>query len=200
MRDAALPDNVGFSGKRWPQTPADVEAFVALLVAEGVRSYLEIGCRYGDTFHAVGSALPAGSRLVACDLPDARNGRMNIGRHPESEKYLRRAALDLCTQGKMAQVVIGDSHAPEIIEAVRRGAPFDAILIDGDHTPAGARADWDNFAPMGRIIALHDIFGDSSAARGPKPLFKELKAKFRHQVIGDGVRRGFGIIWRDQAA
>ena len=49
-RAMAASDPVGFSGRHWPQTREEVEAFVALLVAEGVTSYLEIGCRYGDTF------------------------------------------------------------------------------------------------------------------------------------------------------
>lgn len=197
QRDMAMPDNVGFSGKRWPQDRDEVREFISVLVAEGVESYLEIGCRYGDTVHAVGMALPLGARVVACDLPDAKNGRKNIGRHPESGKFLQRAVDDLAKNGRDAHCILGDSHDPEIVKAVLALGPFDAILIDGDHTPAGARADWTNFAGAGHIIALHDIYGDQSAARGPRPLFAELrKTHARSLTIGKGERRGFGLVWR----
>lgn len=196
-RRIAATDPIGFSGQHWPQTREEIDAFIALLVAEGVRSYLEIGCRYGDTFHAVGMALPEGSRLVAIDLPDAKNGRLNIGRHPRSADYLHRAARDLARNGRTARVILGSSQAPDAIKMARELGPYDAVLIDGDHTPEGVRADWANYSPLGRIVALHDIFGDSSASRGPRPLFKELKTTHRHVAIGKGERRGFGVLWRE---
>ena len=44
-------------------------AFVKLMRAEGVRSYLEIGLRLGHTFAYVGEHLPRGSTMVGVDLP-----------------------------------------------------------------------------------------------------------------------------------
>jgi hypothetical protein len=194
-------DPIGYSGRRWPQYIDEVHEFIRQLQAAGVRSYLEIGCRYGDTVHAVGMALPAGSRIVACDLPDAKNGKSNVGRHPDSATYLHRAVQNLIEEGRDGQVVLGNSQDPAIIAAVKALGPFDAILIDGDHTPAGARADWKNYSPMARkITALHDIFGESSAAKGPKPLFAELRERHHGVAIAhDGLRRGFGLLFMEPA-
>src|SRR5688572_2785031 len=122
-------DRKGFSGKRWPQYQEEIDAFIALLQGEGVRSYLEIGCRYGDTFHAVGKALPKGSRLVAVDLPDTNRGKP-IGKYGDSESYLRRAGKDLNSDHDV-HVFIGNSQAPEVVAAVAALGPYDAVMIDG---------------------------------------------------------------------
>lgn len=187
----------GFSGQRWPQYREEVEALIAILAREGVRSYLEVGCRYGDTFHAVGLALPKGSRCVACDLPAWRNG-VKSTRHTNSESYLRRAASDLIARGRQATVIIGDSHHPDTVAKVRALGPFDAAFIDGDHTPEGVAADWHNYGPLARIVAFHDIVGKESASSGPGPLFERLSESHRHQRISvTPDANGIGVIWRD---
>jgi hypothetical protein len=191
----------GWSGKPWPQYREEVEAMIAVFKSEGVRSYLEVGCRYGDTFRAVGRALPNGSRCVACDLPgayssDKRPGRKN--RHANSWVYLQRAADDLTKHGWPATVIIGNSHHPDTVAKVRALAPFDAVFIDGDHALDGVTADWRNFGPMGRIVAFHDLKGEKSASYGPRQLFNELKASHRHKVISvDPASCGIGIVWHE---
>ena len=120
-------DIAGFSGKPWPQYQFEIQGFIDLLVSEGVRSYLEIGCRYGDTWHAVGSALPKGSRIVALDLPGAKSGFEHKGGHQDSGDYLELAAEDLRKKGQDAIVIIGNSHQKETVTVIQKLAPFDAI-------------------------------------------------------------------------
>ena len=40
---------------------------------------------------------------------------------------------------------------------MRQHGPYDLVFIDGDHSPAGVRADWQNYGPMARLVAFHDI-------------------------------------------
>ncbi len=190
-------DIAGFSGKPWPQYQFEIQGFIDLLCSENVRSYLEIGCRYGDTWHAVGSALEQGSRLVGLDLPGAKSGFEHKGGHQDSGDYLELAASDLRKQGQDAVVIIGNSHKRNTIETARAAGPYDAILIDGDHTAAGVNSDWDDYGPMGRIVAFHDISGNGKWALQIRPIFQLLAKKLRSTtIIHDDLRRGIGVLWR----
>lgn len=187
----------GFSGHRWPQYQEEIQPFIQLLHDEGCTSYLEIGCRYGDTWHAVGMSLPKGSRLVGVDLPGARSGMISKRGHRGSHAYLMRAAEDLCKHGYDAHIIIGNSHERKIVKEVAAFTPFDAVFIDGDHTPKGLREDLANYGPMARIIALHDIHGHGKNTKQIMPVFKELaKGKRSMKFVHDGLRRGIGVIWR----
>jgi len=73
-------------------------------------------------------------------------------------------------------------------DAVRGwSAPIDFLLIDGDHSEAGVRRDWEEWSPFvvpGGIVLLHDarLFegGWTSAEYGPVILVDEL---FRRRRI-----------------
>lgn len=194
-------DQAGFSGKPHPQYPAELARFIALLVAAGVRSYLEVGCRYGDTVHAVGRALARGSRIVALDLPGAKSGQINKGGHQDSGRYLEAAVADLrgaC--GHDARVIFGDSHHPATLAQAAALGPYDALLIDGDHTAVGVMQDWLDYGPLARIVAFHDIAGEGKWSRQVRPVFEAAAIGRHHRTfIQDGKRRGIGVVWRDGA-
>ena len=190
-------DICGFSGMPWPQYQEEIQGFIQLLKDEGCTSYLEVGCRYGDTWHAVGMALPGGSRLVGVDLPGAKSGMKNKGGHQNSGGYLKKAGKDLIKHGRDAHVIIGDSQDQETIAKVVELAPFDIVLIDGDHTARGVRMDLRNYGPMARMVAFHDICGEGKWARQIRPIFKKVadgkrSVTFEH----DGLRRGIGVVWK----
>lgn len=191
-----IHDRPGFSGKPWPQYPEEIDGLMAFFVEQGCRSYMEIGCRYGDTFHAVGMALPEGSKLLAVDLPGAKSGMKNKGGHQDSGTYLKRAVADLRGRGYDANVILGDSHDEETLERVKPFAPFDAILIDGDHTQEGVTADWKMYGGLGRFIAFHDIAGTGKWAQQIRPVYQQLcKGRNHREFIFDNKRRGIGVVW-----
>ena len=188
------PKIIGFSGAKWPQYQDEIQGFISFLKEKGVKSYLEVGCRHGDTLHAVGLALPKGSLLVAVDLPGARSGKKTGGKSPNSYKALHRAASDLKKRGQKAIVILGDSHDSKVVESVRKYAPFDAIFIDGDHSFDGVKADWINYGPMGNLVAFHDI---SAEDKGCIQLFNELKQTYNHTEFAYYDRGGIGVVWND---
>lgn len=186
-----------FSGRRASQRADELEPFIALLKARKVRSYLEIGARHGDTFHAVMSALPVGSMGVALDWPGAPWGT------DKSLMPLFAVERDLQQQGYRIHVAIGDSQSPAVIAKVLEEGPFDAILIDGDHRYDGVAADWRNYGGRASLVAFHDIAGsgqtstDGLAVEVPR-LWREIKdSRPRGKIVefvGPGSTMGIGAI------
>lgn len=182
------------SGRRASQRADELLPFIELLKAEGVRSYLEIGARHGDTFDMVARSLPVGSRVVAVDLGGGAWGT------PKSVPVLKEAIAGLTDYD--AHVIFGDSTIRRVIEAVKALGPFDAILIDGDHRYDGVRKDWLNYGPMGRLVAFHDIVGEGQTTRdGVHPvevprLWAEIREPGSVEFVGEGSAMGIGVMRR----
>lgn len=184
-----------FSGRNPSQVPEELSAFIALLKSRGVRSYLEIGARHGDTFHAVMTSLPVGSIGVAVDLPGGAWGQT------KSAQHLDRAVTDLCHLGYKASRIFGNSRATETFFAVQALSPFDAGLIDGDHRYCGVKADWETYGPLCAITAFHDIAGEGQTARnGGMPvevprLWREIKAeRDTVEFVAPQSKMGIGVV------
>jgi predicted O-methyltransferase YrrM len=185
-----------FSGRQASQHPEELAGFIALLQSRGVRSYLEIGTRHGDTFHEIMLALPEGSRGVAVDLPGALWGINS------SRDHLNRAVADLCAKGRPCSSLFGDSQTDATRRLVVGRGPYDAALIDGDHTYQGVLRDWQQYRKIAPIIAFHDIVGTGQAEKVhgnpvevPR-LWAELKACGLETVefIGEGSTMGIGVV------
>jgi hypothetical protein len=94
----------------------------------------------------------------------------------------------------------GSSQTEEMRDRVLAtlGGPADFILIDGDHSYAGARRDFELYRPIvgpGGMIAFHDIVPGAQGKVGGVPtLWRELRGQFRHrEFVRDWNQGGFGI-------
>lgn len=150
-------------------TPADLESLVAVVRQREPRAYLEIGAGRGETFHAIVSAMPVGSRAVAVEQPEL----------PEDDRcHLVATTADLSRKGYDVYLTIGNSQAAWVIEEVAGLGPFDLAFIDGDDTPRGVAADWIHYGADAVAVAMrtsefwrtlraghdHDEFGDVGVA------------------------------------
>lgn len=185
-----------FSGRRASQETLELRAFISLLKQLGVRSYLEIGAREGDTFHEVMINLPAGAAGVAVDLPGGLWGKGT------TKLKLQRAVNDLCTRGYMASCLFGDSKSAGTARTARMRGPFDAVLIDGDHRYEGVKGDWEIYRHFAPVIAFHDIVGEGQAEKVthcpvevPR-LWEEIKASGLtvREFIAPESKMGIGVI------
>lgn len=174
------------------QAEAEIAAFAALLAREGVKSYLEIGSKFGGSLWRVANALPKGSRIVSLDT--------NVN-GPELQDTINR----LNGSGYDAWLIPFNSTEPRAIERANMLGPFDALLIDGDHKLPGVTADWNNYGRMASIVAFHDI-GWRRDPSNPKaksivvPQFWDsIKGPYRYEEIKlcpTGKNNGIGVLWR----
>lgn len=180
------------------QDEAEISAFADVIRREGCRSYLEVGAKFGGSLKRVADVMPAGSRIIAVDLP---GGTKAWG---ESRTSLSAIIEGLRSDGHDARVIWGDSTKQDVIDKVRALGPFDAILIDANHTRPYVEKDWANYGPMGSIIAFHDIAWRRApewvGTRIDVPAFwHEIKDDYHHEEFKfcpTGKNNGIGVLWR----
>jgi hypothetical protein len=185
-----------FSGRLASQNEYELRGLIDLFQREGVTRYCEIGSREGDTFVEVMESLPAGSHGVAVDLPGGLWGKSS------TRSKLPRAIDHLKRKGYKVSCLFGDSHSDAMRKLVKGRGPYDAILIDGDHTLAGVTRDFDHYGSMAPLVAFHDIVGTGQCEKVTNrevevPIFWEsVKRKYKHrEFVDEGSKMGIGVLW-----
>jgi hypothetical protein len=139
------------------QYPIQFAKYLTYLSEKNIRSYVEIGCRFGGTFIMVVEYLRRFSDLnVAVALDIERAVIMDgYARHTVGIDYK-----------------IASSRDPEIISWL--GArKWDLAFIDGDHTYEGCSSDFQAVRECATIIGLHDIV--SHACPGVVRTWQEIR-------------------------
>lgn len=179
------------------QDPAELVSLIALLKRENVRSYLEIGVRYGGSFEGILMALGPQALGVAIDFPGHHFGDKN------SVPILLATMARLKRNGRwVGDVIFGPSSAPEVVERARASGPYDAVLIDGDHSYAAVKRDFGLYAPMARLVIVHDIVaGERSRSKDGhqvevEPFWHEIKGHYKHvEIVAPNSLMGVGVLW-----
>lgn len=120
------------------QDPTELWMTLVAFDSTDPRSILEVGVWDGGLTRTLRAAFPD-AKLVGIEYTD----------HAPAEEEIDGFTL-----------VRGDSHHLSVISVVRERGPYDCVVIDGDHSYHGVKADWTNYTPMlsGKgVVALHDI-------------------------------------------
>ena len=139
---------------------------------------LEIGTYHGGTlYHWLRLAQP-GTLVVSVDSyqTDVDNRSLYEDWRPPNVKLM---------------VIDGDSRAPEVVQLVSEGAPYDWVFIDAGHFYDEVKADWENYGPMcsNGVVGFHDILY-SHVAR----LWAEIKAEHETlELVSDPTTEWHGI-------
>ena len=146
-------------GLRAWQFPNQFAPYLARLSGLGIEGYLEIGTRHGGTFVITIEYLSRFNQV-------RRALGIDLGRPSDS----LRAYADARPGVTLLQ---GNSRGKRFRELVRQSRPFDLVLIDGDHSEEGCRADFELVAERSRVLAFHDISSD------PVPGVRHVWTKFK---------------------
>jgi cephalosporin hydroxylase len=159
---------------------------------------LEIGSLFGGTLWHWMKETDGKGFVISIDKPlpvsDERFGKQSV---------LHRAWWDWAASFKEEFLLIeGDSTSPSVVSQVKVHMPeIDFLFIDGDHREEAVRRDFENYSPLvrdGGVIAFHDIaYEKGSVYYGVKPLWEELKAKFRtEEMIEKPGEYGIGVLYK----
>ena len=170
----------------------ELDDLIDILAEENIHSFLEIGSETGISLRRIAEALPANTNMVCVDLPHGY----------DALSLLKQAIVDVEDMGHTVTHIIGDSTDPEVVEKVKALGPFDACFIDANHALSYVTQDWQNYGPMCRIVAFHDI-GWANLRPGKTPievpqLWNEIKQKYRSTEIRRYHQKyGIGVLWRE---
>lgn len=176
----------------------ELRQFVTLAVDLDVRRYLEIGSRNGDSFFAVMANLQAGSFGMSIDLPE----------NAETMRRMTSTLVELRDyHGQKTNLFYGSSRSDAAKAAARANNPFDMVLIDGDHTYEGVRLDWVDYAPLAKVVVIHDIDAPDGWKSSGLPndvghFWRDLKNRGHgstgktREFITPGSKMGYGVVFR----
>lgn len=169
------------------QMRSEILALAKAVQAINPKTILEIGTCNGGTLF-IWSNL-ATECVITCDLNKSKI-------RDELYKSFPPAGSD-CEVISLA----GDSHQQTFFEKVREslnGRTVDFLFIDGDHTEAGVRSDYNMYSPLvrpGGIIAFHDILEKQPVPDNQVYYFWEKikQSTNTEEFVKDYAQTGFGI-------
>jgi predicted O-methyltransferase YrrM len=178
------------------QIRSEIGALLCALAAEPPRTMLEIGTARGGTLFLLCQVAADDANLISIDLP--YSGPCGNAGYPPAVASL---FASFARSEQAIELIQGDSHSGDTRAEVQRilgGRPLDFLLIDGDHTEAGVRRDFEMYSPLVRRdgqIALHDIVGGRPELSGGVPDFwQELTpSRSTQEFVQDWEQGAFGI-------
>lgn len=102
-------------------------------------------------------------------------------------------------------LITADAHDPSMPVRLINGhqphvpfVPFDFLAIDGDHSHESAGRDWAMYAPLARVVGMHDIVsrGNGEAHWWPKWFWNRIESTgARTEEFTDVVDGGWGLVY-----
>jgi len=167
-----------------------------LHLIRGKRSLLEVGSRFGGTLRRMAEVLAPKSLVVSVDFP-MRDGAPHAFNPVGSLKQNCQRIADM---GHHVELIMFDSHSPQVIQSVQELGPFDFGFIDADHSYEAVTEDWINYGPMCKVVGFHDIYGNET---GVQRFWSEVKPghRWREIINYEGIHKlGIGLIFNDDMA
>ena len=180
----------------------ELAPLIALVRRQSPRVVVEIGTARGGSLYAWCRAAAADATVVSIDLPGGPFGGANGTADVEIARRYGRPAQQL-------HFIREDSHDPQTrarLESILRGREIEFLMIDGDHTYAGVKQDFEMYSPLvgaQKPIALHDVLPHPAVLACEVDRFwSELKANRRHvefidRADGAGAVQygGIGVVY-----
>ena len=175
------------------QKVKELTSFVSVIRDRELGVIVEIGTARGGMFYLWTQLAPDAAEIISIDLPGGAFG----GGYTEAEIEKLRA---YAKPGQRVHFLRSDSHSPSTRERLRSilgSRPIDLLMIDGDHTYEGVKADWKDYSTLvahDGVIVLHDILLHPKVPSCQVDrLWRELKPQFAHiEIVDPFDERGWG--------
>jgi predicted O-methyltransferase YrrM len=179
------------------QKPWEIQEFLAWARTGKPRVVVEIGVARGGTSYLLMQCLPDMERYIGVDFFPRNVGQLRAFARPQLRiDYVR-----------------GASGAPKVVAQVEKllgGRTIDLLFIDGDHSYAGVKRDWEcyrRWVRPGGWIAFHDIrepelTPDGGYANGFEVAVNQLWAEIKpvaptREFVAADHKPGYGIgVWQ----
>jgi len=176
-----VPDPIACD-PRWAFSQVEEEFRELETICAQGRSCLEIGSLLGGSAKRLAMAMPAGSKMVCID--------QGFERTSNTLPMLLHSLQSI--EGRDVTLILGDSTSDKVVAAASKLAPFDLVFIDGSHEYDAVLEDWNNYGPLGKIIAFHDIV----SCQGAKGAWAKIREGRRYKEFMHGTTAGTGVLWR----
>jgi predicted O-methyltransferase YrrM len=176
------------------QLKEEITGLLKILAKQRPKVILEIGTASGGTLFLFSRVVSFNGVIVSVDLPGGRFG----GGYPEWRiPYYESFA----THNQQIALIRADSHDLSTLQAVRtilKERRLDFLFIDGDHTYAGVKTDFEMYSKLvrkGGIIAFHDICPHPpETGCEVNKFWCEIEEQYKHdEIIKDSKQNGGGI-------
>lgn len=183
------------------QVHSEFLALAELVKKQNCKYILEIGSYRGGTLFVFSQLSDAGATIISVDYSFDLVGRcLRLVRNALLRKLIRR--------GQSLFMLRRNSHSPDTVKDVQKilnGNKLDFLFIDGDHSYAGVRADFEMYVPLvrsGGLVAFHDI--DLIGPPGYEfklevnKYWNEVKQNYKHTEFEHqtGIASmGIGVLW-----
>lgn len=124
------------------QHPNQFAPYLIELSKLKIKSYVEIGTWVGGTFMATVAYL----------------SRFGLKKALATDIAVQDPVREFCNNNPICDWLEAPSTSGTVAKALREMKP-DLVLVDGDHTEEGARADWELARTVAPYVAIHDIVG-----------------------------------------
>jgi predicted O-methyltransferase YrrM len=154
---------------------------------------LEVGTANGGTLFLLSQVAHPQATILSIDLPGGDFGEGYAWwRMPLYRRFARKE--------QTMHLVRGDSHSPQTLRRVREalgGCALDLAFIDGDHSYAGVRSDFETYGALvrqGGLVVFHDIAAPADPAIQVPRFWNEVKQGYRHlELVGHPGQEGYGL-------
>ncbi len=190
-----------FNSIRPKQVIYEIQSFYEIVKALDAKYVCEIGTFRGGTFYLWCKAACEDATLISIDLP---SDNWNKAFSPERRKFYQKFAK---SSQQNLHFLPADSHQQSTKQQLVKllsSEQLDFLFIDGDHSYAGVKQDFELYKPLvrpGGVIAFHDIlprveFPNIEVYK----LWEELKTQYSYREIiareGEYANlTGIGVIW-----
>jgi len=163
------------------QHPNQFAPYLIALSKLGIKSYVEIGCWVGGTFSFTIEYLKhfGLKKALAVDI--------------ELQHRLKERVQEFAESGFQCEMFEASSTSPEAHKVIKAYKP-DLILVDGDHTEEGCRADWEFAKDVAPWVSIHDVCG--SGFPGVIKVWEEIDLPKEEWVeqYQDPPQNGMGLV------